>query len=396
MRTDSVRIADTALAEVRDWLRQNYPGELPPSGPNRYTVSGKAQDAHEGIRPTYVTHTPESLKDYLDKDLLKLYTLIWERCVASQMTPAKTLTQSAEITLGEALFRVAATKVVEKGFYKVAKLLSPKEEVTGTYPPLKEGDVLTVSEFRPDQHFTQGPPRYNDGSFIKLLYEKGIGRPSTTATIIETLTNRRGYVTRSTKQLVPTQLGRIINDLLVKNFPQVLDVGFTAGIEEKLDEIEETNKDWAEMVGEFYGPFQAQVTDAMENLVSLKGSFDEATDQVCEKCGKPLVKKLGRFGYFLACSGFPECRNAKSIPLAKCPKCGGDVIARKTKGRSKEFYGCSNYPQCDFLTHYKPIAAPCPQCGWFLVEKTDKKTGTHKGCINPACDYLHTEEGDNE
>jgi DNA topoisomerase-1 len=191
-------------------------------------------------------------------------------------------------------------------------------------------------------------------------------------------------------------LGRIINDLLVKHFPGVMDVGFTAEIEKQLDEIGETNKDWAEMVGAFYGPFQAQVADALENLVSLKGSFDEATDQVCEKCGKPLVKKLGRFGYFLACSGFPECRNAKSIPLAKCPKCGGDVIARKTKGRSKEFYGCSNYPQCDFLTHYKPIAASCPQCGWFLVEKTDKKTGPHKGCINPACDYLHTEEGDTE
>jgi DNA topoisomerase-1 len=186
----------------------------------------------------------------------------------------------------------------------------------------------------------------------------------------------------------------MINDMLVENFPGVVDAGFTAAMENKLDEVEDNLVYWPDMIREFYDPFISRVDEVGKNLESQKGSLDEATDYVCEKCGKPLVKKLGRFGFFLACSGFPECRNTKSVPLAKCPKCGGDVVARKTKGRGKEFYGCTNYPDCDFISHFKPINQDCPKCGRFMVEKYDKKNGYHKACINPDCDYLHSSDDD--
>jgi DNA topoisomerase-1 len=250
-----------------------------------------------------------------------------------------------------------------------------------------------VDKFHPEQHFTQGPPRYTDASIVKTLEEKGIGRPSTYAPIISVLLDRY-YVTRSNKQLVPTLLGKLINDMLVEYFPHVVDAAFTASMENKLDEVEESQIRWPDMIREFWDPFKSQVDEVGKTLESFKGSLDEATDYVCEKCGKPLVKKLGRFGFFLACSGFPECRNTKSIPLANCPKCGGDIVARKTKGRGKEFYGCTNYPDCDFISHFKPLNQDCPRCGWFLVEKYDKKNGSHKGCVNPDCDYLHSPNDD--
>jgi DNA topoisomerase-1 len=247
-----------------------------------------------------------------------------------------------------------------------------------------------VDKFYPEQHFTQGPARYTDASIVKTLEEKGIGRPSTYAPIISVLLDRY-YVTRSNKQLVPTILGRMICDMLVEYFPNVVNADFTADMENKLDEVEENRILWPEMIREFYDPFKATVDEVGKTLESYKGSLDEPTDLVCEKCGKPMVKKLGRFGFFLACSGFPDCRNARSVPLALCPKCGGDIVARKTKGRGKEFYGCTKYPECDFISHFKPLPdQSCPKCGWFLVEKYDKKNGSHKGCINPGCDYLHS------
>ncbi|MDR3312449.1 MAG: type I DNA topoisomerase [Spirochaetaceae bacterium] len=390
MRTDSVRIAAVALEEVRQWIGENHAAELPEKAAE-YTVSGKAQDAHEGIRPTYVANTPDSLKEYLDRDMLRLYTLIWERFVSSQMTNAKTLTVSAEIISGEALFRVASTKILEKGFYRVTKLLSTKEETVGSELNLAVGDSLTAQEFRPEQHFTQGPARYTDASIVRMLEEKGIGRPSTYAPIISTLLARY-YVTRANKQLVPTTLGRKINDILVESFSEVVNENFTAEMEKRLDLVEEEGADWVSFIGSFFFPFQHKMEEVMERLESYKGTLDEPTGEICEKCGRPMVKKLGRFGQFLACTGFPECRNAMSIPLAKCPKCGGDIVARKAKKRGKEFYGCTNYPECDFLSHFKPIASNCPKCGWFLVEKYDKKHGSHKACINTNCDYLHSED----
>ncbi|MDR1587510.1 MAG: type I DNA topoisomerase [Treponema sp.] len=398
MRTDSVRISQTALDEVRAWLGQNYPKELPPAQ-LEYTVGKKAQDAHEAIRPTYVSYTPDSIKEYLGRDQLRLYTIIWERFVSSQMNNAKTRTVSADITVSAAdcsgIFRISGTKIIEKGFYKVIKLLSSKEEKGNPYPQLKTGDKVRIDKFHPEQHFTQGPPRYNYGTIVRTLEEKGIGRPSTYAPIISVLLDRY-YVTRSNKQLVPTLLGKMINDMLVEYFPRYVDSGFTAIMETKLDEVEENQIRWPDMIREFWDPFKTQVDEVGKNIESFKGSLDEPTDYSCEKCGKPLVKKLGRFGFFLACSGFPECRNTKSIPLAKCPKCDGDVVARKTKGRGKEFYGCTNYPDCDFISHFKPINQNCPRCGRFMVEKYDKKNGAHKACINPDCDYLHSPDDEDE
>ena len=389
MRTDSVRISETALTDVRDWLSKNHPAELP-AEPIHYAVGKSAQDAHEGIRPTYTNYTPESVKEYLSHDQFRLYSIIWERFVSSQMNNAKMVTTSVEIVAGDALFRVAASKISEKGFYQVIKLLSSKEEKSSSLPAMKEGEVLTVNNFHPEQHFTQGPARYTDASIVRMLEEKGIGRPSTYATIISVLLDRY-YVTRSNKQLVPTQLGKMINKILVESFPAVINEEFTAKVENELDQVEEDKLVWNNIISDFYVPFKQTVDNVMEHQESIKGFLDEQTDKVCELCGKPMVKKLGRFGFFLACSGFPECHNTKSIPLAKCPVCGdGEIVERKTKGRGKAFYGCTNYPTCTFISHFKPIDQYCPKCGWFLVEKFDKKNGAYKSCINPDCDYLHT------
>lgn len=392
MRTDSVRISQTALDQVRDWISKNHPNELPEK-PIEYSVGKKAQDAHEAIRPTYVEYTPEYLKEYLNRDQLRLYTLIREAFVASQMKNAKTRTTTFEIVVADALFRISGTKIIEKGFHSVIKLLSSKENSGAKLPSLKEGDSLDIKGFNPEQHFTQGPARFTDASIVKVLEEKGIGRPSTYAPIISVLLDRY-YVTRNNKQLVPTQLGRIINTILVESFPKVIDENFTANIEQRLDEVAEDKLEWPKMMAEFYYPFHEQVEKVMENLESYKGTMDEPTDKICEKCGKPMIKKLGRFGYFLACSGFPECYNTLSVPLAKCPRpnCDGDIVARRNKGRGKEFYGCTNYPECDFISHFKPTNTTCPQCHQFLVEKYDKRRGTYKSCINPDCDYLHTAE----
>ncbi len=390
MRTDSVRISETALADVREWISKNHPNELPEEAIH-YSVGKAAQDAHEGIRPTYVNYTPESIKEYLTHDQFRLYSIIWERFVSSQMNNAKMVTSSVEISSGDAVFRVAASKIAEKGFYQVIKLLSSKEDKSSSLPSLKEGEEVNVNNFHPEQHFTQGPARYTDASIVRMLEEKGIGRPSTYATIISVLLDRY-YVTRSNKQLVPTQLGRMINKILVESFPAVINEEFTAQVENELDQVEADELVWNNIIGDFYGGFKKRVDEVMETTESIKGFLDEETDEVCDKCGKPMLKKLGRFGYFLACSGFPECHNTKSIPLAKCPckDCGGDIVERKTKGRGKSFFGCTNYPTCTFISHFKPIDQYCPQCGWFLVEKYDKKNGSYKSCINPDCDYLHT------
>lgn len=390
MRTDSTRISQTAIDDVRSWIGENFPDDLP-AEKIEYAVGKSAQDAHEAIRPTYVKYTPDSVKEYLTRDQLRLYSIIWERFVSSQMNNAKSKTTSLDITAGDALFRVSASKLSYKGFYNVIKTLSSKEDVSGNLPSLKIGEKLESGKFYPEQHFTQGPARYTDASMVKTLEEKGIGRPSTYSPIISVLLDRY-YVTRSNKQLVPTMLGKIICKILVESFPQVINVEFTSQVENDLDKVEQNSLVWNTMIGDFFGPFKTRVDEVMESQESLKGTLDEPTNEICEKCGKPMVKKLGRFGYFLACSGFPECHNTKSVPLAKCPRegCNGQIVARKTKGRGKEFYGCTNYPECNFISHFKPIDVYCPKCNWFLVEKYDKKNGSYKSCINPDCDYLHS------
>ncbi len=390
MRTDSVRISQTALDDVRGWLQKNHPGTLP-EAPISYETDKKAQDAHEGIRPTYTEYTPESVKEYLTHDQFRLYSIIWERFVSSQMNNAKTLTTSYEIEAGDAVFRVAGSKIIEKGFYEVIKLLSSKEEKGTSIPAMKEGEKLESGTFHPEQHFTSGPARYTDASIVRMLEEKGIGRPSTYAPIISVLLDRY-YVTRSNKQLVPTQLGRMISKILVESFPEVINEHFTAEVENTLDNVEQDTLVWNDFIKDFYDPFKERCDEVMETTESIKGFLDEETEKTCDLCGKPMIKKLGRFGFFLACSGFPECHNTKSVPLAKCPMpgCDGEIVTRKSKGRGREFYGCTNYPTCNFISHFKPIDQYCPKCGWFLVEKFDKKNGSYKSCINPDCDYLHT------
>lgn len=396
MRTDSVRISQTALDDVREWIGKEFPDQLPEAAVE-YAVGAKAQDAHEAIRPTYTKYTPDYVKNYLSRDQLRLYTIIWEAFVSSQMKNARSSTTSFDIQAGDALFRVTASKLTDKGFYSVIKLLSSKEEISGTVPALKTGEKLTASSFTPEQHFTQGPARYTDATIVKMLEEKGIGRPSTYAPIISVLLERF-YVNRSNKQLVPTPLGRMINEILVESFPEVINENFTAEVENQLDAVEEGKFRWPDMMKGFYFPFKERVDELMGSLESVKGTMDEVSDKTCELCGKPMLKKLGRFGYFLACSGFPSCHNTRSIPLAKCPRpgCDGEIVARKTKGKGKEFFGCTNYPKCDFITHFKPLNAVCPKCGKFMVEKFDKKHGSFKSCINPDCSYLHTADEDSD
>jgi DNA topoisomerase-1 len=392
MRTDSTRIASTALGQVRDFIKQYYAGELPEK-PNIYSVAKGAQDAHEAIRPTYVDKTPESIRESLSKEQYKLYSIIWEQFVSSQMKPAKSQTTSMEVQAGNALFRTSSTKMIEKGYQKALKLLASREK-RNVLPKLDIGEKVDCAGFKSEQHFTSGPARYTDASIIKTLEEKGIGRPSTYAPIISVLLDRY-YIVRKNKQLVPTTLGRIIYDILIRSFPDILNVNFTAEMESKLDKIEEHNQEWVAMLNNFYPPFKHQVDHVMDTLESIKGVLDEETDFTCEKCGKKMIKKLGRFGFFLACSGFPECRNTKSVPLADCPRdgCNGKIITRRRQGgRGREFYGCTNYPECDFISHFKPLSQNCPKCGKFLVEKTDKKRGSYKSCINPECNYLHTDE----
>ncbi|MCL2295229.1 MAG: type I DNA topoisomerase [Spirochaetes bacterium] len=385
MRTDSTRISNQAIEDVRKFIKENYPKDLP-ENPINYSPSKQAQGAHEAIRPTYSQYTPDYVKEYLTKDQQKLYAIIWERFVSSQMKNAITETTTVDIECGESVFRTSITKIKEKGYQKVLKILAAKEK-TVKIPSLKEKDTLDLIEFKPEQHFTQGPARYTDASIVKALEEKGIGRPSTYAPIISLLIDRY-YVARKNKQLVPNLLGKIINEILINSFSNILDVNFTAGMERKLDEVEESKENWYEMVGEFYDPFKKQLDHVMETLESIKGVMDEKTDYVCEKCEKPMMKKLGRFGYFLACSGFPDCKNTKSIPLADCPKsgCNGKIVAKKKQGgKGKEFYGCSNYPECDFISHVKPSSKKCSECGYFMVEKYSKERSTYYSCSNQDC-----------
>jgi DNA topoisomerase I len=309
------------------------------------------------------------------------------------MSPSKASTTSVDFAAGEYLFRSSSTKVVEKGFQNALSLLASKEQ-TKALPPLEPGEEVLREKLIPEQHFTMGPPRFTDATIVKTLEEKGIGRPSTYAPIISVLLDRY-YVVRKSRQLMPTILGKIINDMLSKSFPELLDPNFTAAMELRLDEVEEGKTEWHAMIREFYGPFRDKVASVEQTLESVKGVMDEPTDVICEICGRPMVKKLGRFGFFIACTGFPECKNTKPVPLAPCPRpdCGGQIVARKRKrGRGREFYGCTNYPTCDFVTYFKPTDSKCPKCNWFLVEREDRQHGTYRTCINPACDYLHSKE----
>ena len=386
MRTDSTRISNLALDEVRKFINEKYPAELPDSA-NFYSKSSGAQDAHEAIRPTSVFRIPNEIKEHLTLDQYKIYAIIWERFVSSQMINSEHETLTISISNNNAVFRVSKTEIVVPGFNVcLDKLKSTTKEKTKKLPKLQEGDKVDLKEYFPEQHFTQPPARYTDASIVKILEEKGIGRPSTYAPTISTLLVRY-YIVRKSRQLMPTVLGKLVNTIIVEQFPEIVDVEFTAKMEENLDQVACGNLDTAKLLKDFYSPFIAKVKDVTENLADHKNSLDEPTDEVCEKCGRQMIKKLGKYGFFLACSGFPECRNSKPIPLADCPRqgCNGKVVPKRNKKRGREFYGCTNYPECDFISHSKPTSKKCPVCGYFMVEKYDKARGTYYSCSNHEC-----------
>lgn len=389
MRTDSSRINPAAMEQVRNFIQKEHGNEYLSKEAKQYKSGKSAQDAHEAIRPTDPSRTPESLQSILSKDQYKLYSMIWQKFVSSQMSEEVSDHTSVDIAAGRTNFRASGRVVKFPGFTKVFSTDDKKKKKEPTLPELSEGDVLKLSKLSPDQHFTQPPPRFSDASMVKVLEESGVGRPSTYAPTIQTLL-KRYYVTRLQKALKPTDLGKLVNTMMVDHFPDMVNVDFTAKMEEDLDKVAQSDLDWVQMLRVFYDPFSDTVQHAVENIEEMKNALDEPTDYVCEKCGKNMVKKIGRNGYFLACPGFPDCKNAKAIPLGPCPKCeNGNVVQRATK-RGRPFYGCSNYPDCEFSTWDRPVQDRlCPSCGKVLLEKSSREKGKYIGCS--TCDYEEAE-----
>lgn len=388
MRTDSTRVSETAQNEARKYILDTFGEEYLPKETREQKKKTNAQDAHEAIRPTSVFRTPAQLKPYLKRDQLRLYRLIWERFVASQMASAILDSVTAEITAGEAHFRATGSKIRFPGFMKVYIEGTDDQKQQGDekfLPPLQKGQYLKKKKVEPKQHFTQPPPRYTEARLVRTLEEKGIGRPSTYAPTLETI-QRRGYVKLEDKRFVPTELGEIVIELMEEFFPEILNLEFTAHMEEDLDQIEEGKVDWVQILDRFYTSFQTRLKVAEKEMQSVEIQ-DEVSDEVCEKCGKPLVYKMGRYGRFLACSGFPECRNTKPIEKSTevaCPKCQkGEIVERRSK-KSRIFYGCNQYPDCDFVSWDKPVPQPCPKCDAMMVEKK-RKGGAWITCTN--CDF---------
>ncbi|WP_342555453.1 type I DNA topoisomerase [Paenibacillus sp. FSL R7-0652] len=388
MRTDSTRIAASAQEEAKEYIIGKYGETYAPESPRNYSKkASNAQDAHEAIRPTSILREPDSIKSFMSRDQFRLYKLIWERFVASQMSSAILDTLSVDIAAGDTIFRAAGSKVRFHGFMKV--YVEGNDDGTTEedrlLPPLKSGDVLEKQEIEPKQHFTQPPPRYTEARLVKTLEELGIGRPSTYAPTLETI-QKRGYVAIEEKKFMPTELGELVIEQMEEFFPEILNVEFTANMEGDLDHVEEGSEDWVKVLAEFYESFEKRLEFAEEEMKEIEIE-DEVSDEICEKCGKPLVYKLGRFGKFLACSGFPDCRNTK--PIIKdigvtCPKCKeGHVVERRSK-KGRIFYGCDKYPECDFVSWDKPSAKPCPSCGSLMIEKRNKK-GTRLQCT--SCDH---------
>jgi len=493
MRTDSTRVAQEAMGEVREFIGGRYGPDYLPSKAINYKSKKGAQDAHEAIRPTAVMRTPESVKKYLKKDQLALYSLIWKRFVASQMKPAIFDVTTIDVKAGKYTFRANGSIIKFKGFmsvYMEGKDDSTDDDRESILPELEEGQELQLLGIIPEQNFTQPPPRYSEATIVKALEEKGIGRPSTYASIISTIQSR-DYVRKEKGRFVPTEVGRLVNNVLIKSFPAILDVEFTAKMESELDDVEDGKRKWVEVLEEFYGPFRKSLEKAPDNIRSAKKDMEEETDEVCELCGKKMVIKWGKFGRFLSCSGYPECKNTKELnhkesaaeeadsidevcelcgsPMAikigrygkflactaypeckntkkigkeksvpdeptdeVCEKCGSPMviktgrygrylactkypkckttrplsigidcpredcdgyIAEKRGRRGKPFYGCSKYPDCDFVLWNKPVDKKCPECGApFLVEKTSKARGDYLACINKDCGFSESRE----
>lgn len=388
MRTDSTRISELAQNEAAEYIQSTYGHDYLLTEKRKEKKNSNAQDAHEAIRPTSALREPSVMKEFLSRDQLRLYRLIWERFVASQMAPAVMDTMSVDLKNEDVLFRATGSKVKFPGFMKVYVEGSDDqtdENKNNMLPDLKEGDEVFRKEIEPKQHFTQPPPRYTEARLVKTLEELGIGRPSTFAPTLDTI-QKRGYVALDNKRFIPTELGEIVHELMIEFFPDILDVEFTAKMEQDLDFVEEGKTKWVKIIDDFYQGFEKDLKKAEIEMAEVEIK-DEPAGEDCENCGNPMVFKMGRYGKFMACSNFPDCRNTKPIVKeigVKCPKCEkGSIIERKSKKR-RIFYGCDRYPECDFISWDKPLPRSCPKCEGLLVEKKLKK-GVQVQC--GTCDY---------
>jgi DNA topoisomerase-1 len=380
MRTDSTRISDQARAAAREFIVSTYGSEF--HGGVRHRVRQGAQDAHEAIRPTSALHTPDRLAGVLKREELRLYTMIWERFVASQMAPALLDQTVVDVTAGEYGFRATGTIMRFPGFTRVYE--ESRDDEAGAkgrvrLPELEESEELECRKLDPKQHFTEPPPRYTEAALVKALEDNGIGRPSTYSAIVETI-QARGYVTQQERRFVPTYIGTAVNDLLVEHFPKIVNLDFTARMEGDLDRVAEGHEDWIALLRRFYGPFERELHTAEKRLPRLE-LRDEPTDEICPNCSRPMVIKTGRFGKFISCSGYPECKTTKPIVKetgAACPKCGGAIVERRSK-KGRIFYGCANYPNCDFISWDAVLPERCPICGSHVIAKT------RRGVVHPQC-----------
>jgi DNA topoisomerase-1 len=452
MRTDSTRLSDDAIASAREYITATFGQKFLPAKANIYRTKKSAQDAHEAIRPTDTFNTPEKMASLLDKDMLALYSLIWKRFVACQMTPAIFDQTAITVTAGQYDLKATGSIMRFHGFMKLyvesTDDQAPAESAELTLPDLREGEKLILKEILPAQHFTQPPPYYTEATLVKALEENGVGRPSTYAAIISTIQDKE-YVVLDKRRFNPTDLGRLVNDLLVKHFPRIMDVEFTAGMEEQLDQVEEGSREWLQLLKDFYGPFKETLEKARQEMESVKnattptdipcpecdgkmvirwgrnGEFlacenfptckhtqdfrkdadgkivpierdaPEESGEKCEKCGLPMVYKNGRFGKFLACSGYPACKHIKAQSTGvSCPEegCGGEIVQKVSK-RGKVFYSCNRYPKCTFAIWDKPVKKRCPVCNApYLVEKRSKKDGLQLRCPEKSCNYSESVE----
>ncbi len=417
IRTDSVRVAEQAQGEAAEYVKGRW-GEAF-AFPRQGSARAGAQDAHEAIRPTSVMRTPESLGSALSRDQARLYRLIWERFLASQMAAAVYDTVTADVVAGGAdapagavaddahVFRATGSTIKFAGFMTVyvegrderpaagtAEAAEAEEEEEHVLPELVPGQAVRLLDLEPQQHFTEPPPRYTEAMLVRALEEKGIGRPSTYAPIIETI-QQRGYVGKEDRRLMPTELGVVVTELLKEYFPSVVDVAFTAEMESELDSVESGERNWQRVVGDFYEPFAGMLARAEEGIGKVELAEDQVTDEVCEVCGRPMAVRHGRFGPFLACTGYPECNHTKPILQktgVQCPRCGGDLVARRSR-RGRTFYGCSRYPECDFVAWQRPVGL-CPVCGDLMVERRGREGTRWAQCLNAACDHREGIDGE--
>ncbi len=392
MRTDSVQVAEEARSLARGYITETFGAPYLPDQPRHYTSRRGAQGAHEAIRPTSVRRTPDAVKAFLKADQHKVYKLIWERFVASQMASAVMDTLAVDVSAGPYVLRATGSRVKFPGFLRVyleGRDNGDEEAAEGWLPDLQAGERVRLLGLDPAQHFTQAPPRYTEATLVRALEDRGIGRPSTYAPIIETI-KQRGYVEVEDRRLYPTDLGIVVNSLLVEHFPQVLDVEFTAHMEEDLDRVEEGKEDWVRLLRAFYAPFAEVLHKAEQSIVEVEMTPEEIGEP-CPRCGRPLVKRRGRFGEFIACSGYPECTYTRPVGIGvRCPRDAGEVVERRTR-KGRVFYGCANYPACTFTSWDRPLGRPCPLCGQMLVAKRARRNATRAiVCSNKGCPYNET------